>query len=299
MLKYLVLVCLLISSPSIAESRQAHYKVAIIDRFFPVSLNFDSEEEKEEKGWMYGLLDLDDDGQKEPIYHGDLVRMIAAHPGITFISYPILDGWNPMTAIRASLRTILDRYPKQTLDALILSWESSTLISAFEKPLRRERGEYYKTVVKKMGESYSVWQTTYDIILMLEQLVAKGVRVYTIAGNGGRNMVNTFSFAKGVTTVGAKEPELSHFVANNPFVDIYAQAAWQPVRVNDSEGKAQGYDLDGDHCVDIPLSKLTGHGLTGELPERPWPMLKGSSFAAPAALKQALFSELSLVKCHQ
>ncbi len=298
MLKYFCLCSLLLSFIGVADDKAAVYKVAIIDRFFPLSLSFDSEEEKAEKGWMYGLLDLDDDDQKEPIYHGDLIRLIAAHPGITFISYPILDGWNPMSAIRNNLKTILDRYPKQTLDALILSWESSTLISAFEKPLRRERAEHYKTIVKTMGERYPVWKTTHEIILMLEQLVEKGIRVYTIAGNGGRNMVNTFSFAKGVTTVGAKESELSHFVANNSFVDVYAQAAWQPVRVNDQQGRAIGYDLNGDSCVDIPLSKLTGHGLTGELTNRPWPMLKGSSFAAPAALKQALFSGLSLAECH-
>ncbi|MRI34857.1 hypothetical protein EOPP23_17915 [Endozoicomonas sp. OPT23] len=298
MLKYLCFFFLSFSLSAAAE-KQSVYKVAIIDRFFPVSLSFDNEEDKAEKGWMYGLLDLDNDDHKEPIYHGDLVRLIAAHPGITFISYPILDGWNPMKAIRSNLQIILDRYPKQTLDALILSWESSTLISAFEKPLRLERADYYKSVVETMGRQYPVWQTTYDIILLLQQLSAKGVRVYTIAGNGGRNMVNTFSFAKGVTTVGAAEPELSHFVANNPFVDVYAQAAWQPVRVNNAKGKAIGYDLNGDKCVDIPLSKLTGLGKEGELPNRPWPMLKGSSFAAPAALRKALFKGLALTECHQ
>jgi hypothetical protein len=53
-----------------------------------------------------------------------------------------------------------------------------------------------------------------------------------------------------------------------------------------------GYDLDGDQCADIPLHALSSYAKAqGPLPARPWPPLKGSSFAAPAALKKILLDE--------
>lgn len=281
-----------------AEVRLPGYRVAIIDRFFPPAAGFENEQERVSSGWMYGLLDIDDDEKKEPLYHGDMVRLIASHPQITFLTYPIQPGSNPMGEILSNLRNIHDRYPKQPVDAVLLSWESSTLISEFEKPLRLEHATQYKNKVREMGRNDPVWQTTYDIIILLEKLAGKGVAVYTISGNGGRGMVNTFSFAEGVITVGASEVELGHYIANNPFVDTYARAAYEVVRVDDAKGQPLGYDVNGDHCVDIPLEKLTG--FQSEKPDYPvkfWKLLTGSSFAAPAALKIALFENLPLQTC--
>ena len=297
-----MLVCCFLVSPLYANSQSSTkvYRVAIIDRFFPPAQGFENDEERVQHGWLYGMMDLDNDDRKEPFYHGDVVRLIASHPQITFLHYPIQDGVNPMAEILDNLRNIQARRLKQPVDALLLSWESSTLISAFERPLKRENADKYKAVVKQMGEKYRVWQLTSHIIDALEQLAKQGVQVYTISGNGGRGMVNTFSFAKGVTTVGASEKELGHFVADNPFVDIHAQAAWEIVRVDNSEGKPEGYDINGDHCVDIPLNKLTGFEQeNNEYPKKFWRLLTGSSFAAPAALKAALFANLPLASCHQ
>ncbi len=279
--------------------RSENYRVAIVDRFFPPAAGFEDDEQRVDHGWLYGLLDLDGDERKEPYYHGDVVRLIAAHPQITFINYPISDNKAPMAEILLNLQKIHTRLKVQPVDALILSWESSTLISAFEKPLQLIHAEYYKQEIRRWGSEYPVWDDTYKIIRQLEALVDNGVAVYTIAGNGGSGMVNTFSFAAGVTTVGAKEEGLNHYIADNPFVDTYAQAAYQVRRVDDGSGEPLGYDIDNDGCADIPLERLTGYrqSTDDELPKNFWKLLSGSSFAAPRALKSALFSELSLAYC--
>ncbi|WP_245662953.1 hypothetical protein [Endozoicomonas arenosclerae] len=282
-----------------AEARLPVYRVAIIDRFFPPAEGFENDEERVQHGWLYGMMDLDDDERREPFYHGDVVRLIASHPQITFIQYPILDGRNPMSEILTNIQNILARFDKQPVDAVLLSWESSTLINAFNKPLKLEKVNEYKENVRQMGQQDPVWKTTYEIILALESLTEKGIRVYTIAGNGGTGMINTFSFAEDVVTVGAVESELKYFVANNPFVDTYAQAAYEVTRVDNSEGEPIGYDLNGDQCVDIPLERLTGYSSSvTEYPKKFWRLLTGSSFAAPAALKAALFAHLPLQPCY-
>ncbi|WP_461536305.1 hypothetical protein [Spongorhabdus nitratireducens] len=294
----LALAMMLLAQHIMAGSSETGYRVAIVDRFFPPVAGFTDDQQRDQHSWLYGLLDLDSDDRQEPFYHGDLVRLIAAHPGITFINYPITDDRKPMDSILLNLQKIHTRLAVQPVDALILSWESSTLISAFEQPLYPEKAEIYKQQIQQWGQQYPVWNSTYRIIRMLEALVAEGVAVYTIAGNGGRRMVNTFSFAEGVTTVGASESELSHYIADNPFVDIYAQAAYQLQRIDNQNGKPAGYDIDGDGCVDIPLQRLTSEGQQAEdLPRQFWKLLKGSSFAAPRALKQALFADLSLPAC--
>ncbi|WP_448216850.1 hypothetical protein [Endozoicomonas sp. 2B-B] len=282
-----------------AEVRLPVYRVAIIDRFFPPAEGFKNDEERVLHGWLYGMMDLDDDERREPFYHGDVVRMIASHPQITFIQYPILDGKKPMSEILVNLQNILARFEKQPVDAVLLSWESSTLISTFKAPLQLQRSGEYKEKVREMGQADEVWKTTYQIIMALEALTAQGIQVYTIAGNGGRGMINTFSLADDVVTVGSVEPELQHFVANNPFVDTYARAAYEVIRIDDSEGEPVGYDLNGDQCVDIPLNRLTGYSRKmTEYPKKFWRLLTGSSFAAPAALKAALFNSLPLRACN-
>ena len=273
-------------------------RVAIIDRFYPPMEGFPDEDDRRSTNWMYGVVDLDRDREKEPYYHGDMVQLIAAHPGFSFFQYPMRRGNPPMDEILQNLREVRARLPRQPVEALVLSWESSSLISAFEKPLRRDHAQQYQARVRQWGETSPVWRATYRIIQELEALVGAGVTVYTIAGNGGRGMVNTFSFARGVVTVGAVEPELADFVASNAFVDVREQAAYEIVRVDDARGQPLGYDVDGDGCADIPLSKLTGSGGAGrELPRKAWQPIKGSSFAAPMALKKALLQRLGPRDC--
>ena len=133
---------------------------------------------------------------------------------------------------------------------------------------------------------------SYATIRLLEDIAEMGVRVYTIAGNGGKGMVNTYSFADGITTVGAREAELKNFVSDNVFVDVHMSAAYQPRLVRDSSGVPKGYDFDGDMCIDVPVSCLSGYRSDRmDYPDKAWPILKGSSFAAPVAMRVALLAD--------
>ena len=289
------LLLLTLSTLPLEAFGQKIYKVAILDRFYPRLEGYGSDEDRSQHSWLYGMVDIDDDEVKEPFYHGDIVRMIASHPSITFITYPIQDDRSPMSEIRRNLQKIHARLKVQPLDALVLSWESSTLISTFGKPLSQSKAGDYKKVIWDMGQKDPVWADTYEIIQWLEKIAGEGVAVYTISGNGGRGMVNTFSFAEGVVTVGAQEQELKHYIADNPFVDVHARAAYELKRIDDARGNILGYDINGDQCVDISKDRLSGQG--DDYPETYWRLLIGSSFAAPAALRSALFSDLELNVC--
>ncbi len=273
----------------VAGGPQAGFRVAIVDRFYPPMEGFTSDDDRRLTGWLYGQLDLDRDQIREPYFHGDLVRLVAASPGLEFFEFPLPGRRHPLEEILENLRKIRTRQSQQPMDALVLSWESSSLVSAFDDRLDTARADHYKQIVRHWGESDPVWRATVQIIDELEQLVAQGVRVYTIAGNGGPRMINTFSFAEGVTTVGAVEQQLDHYVADNPFVDRHERAAYHIERVDDAAGVPLGYDIDGDGCVDIPVSRLSAGFLTGDrLPRSSYRPLMGSSFAAPMALRRDL-----------
>ncbi len=298
-MRFLNLLLLMVLTTSIFAS-ETPYRVAIVDKFFPPAAGFQDEDDRNTSNWMYGMFDLDRDQKRESYYHGDIVKIIANDPRISFFTFPMNNGSTPMEEILQNLRKIHIRMNVQPIDALILSWESSTLISAFEKPLRVENAKAYKSQIRDWGHESPSWKATYQIILMLEALARQGVQIYTIAGNGGPGMVNTFSFADGVTTVGASEPGLAHFVANNPFVDLHAQAAYTITRVDNEQGQPIGYDVDGDQCVDIPIQRLSNYANDDkELPNHYWQPIKGSSFAAPRALKQSLLAKLPALPCQQ
>jgi len=265
------------------------YRVALVDHFYPPLEALDNHEARRRHRRLHGPLDLDADDLPEPFYHGDLVEMIAAHPQLIFLRYPLAHNGTPMAEILQRLQQIETRFAQHPVDALLLSWESSTLISAFEKPLRRDNVKHYQALIRDWGRQYPVWQQSWQIIRQLERLATLGIKVFTIAGNGGRGMVNTFSFARGVTTVGAQEPELAHFVANNSFVDTQARAAYPLLSLRDANGEMLGYDLDNDQCADIPATQLSaGYQPASHYSREHWQILKGSSFAAPAALKAQL-----------
>ncbi|MCW8884724.1 MAG: hypothetical protein OQK12_05640 [Motiliproteus sp.] len=281
-----------------ATVSEGQIRVAIIDKFFPPQGGFQDEDHRRSSNWLYGLVDLDQDDEREPYYHGDMVHLIAAHPRFSFHHYPMRNNAQPLEEILVNLKKIDASMPYRPIDALILSWESSTLISSFEKPLRRQNVGIYRWQLKQWGLSTRSWQATEEIIEMLEILADQNIQIFTIAGNGGRGMVNTFSFARGVTTVGAKEPELSHFIADNSFVDLYEQAAYTITRVDDNDGTPLGYDVDGDGCADIPLERLSGQQkqqkTTEGLPKTAWKPIKGSSFAAPMAFKKTMLAKNSI-----
>lgn len=280
----------LLTSKEAMGANPALYHVAIIDRFYPPVELFDNEEDKYLHTALYGLLDIDHDQRKEALYHGDIVQLIAQDPNITFLRYPITGQASPMHEILQALISINDRFAFAPIDSLVLSWESSTLISSFEQPLRIGHREQYIETIHQWGQESSAWQDTYEVIRELETLVRKGAQVYTISGNSGPRTINTLSFAEGVTTVGAAEAELNYFIANNIFVDTYEQAAYLLKRIDSTAGVPLGYDINGDGCPDIPIQSLTSQS-SDNLPDVLWPPIKGSSFAAPMALKKALIKE--------
>ncbi|SBS36275.1 hypothetical protein MAQ5080_03410 [Marinomonas aquimarina] len=298
-MKHLIAFCLavLLLAPwqsLIAQSELYH--VAIIDRFYPPLEAFQSEEDKYLHTSLYGLVDIDKDYRKERLYHGDIVQLIAHDPSITFLRYPINGQASPMREILHALTSINDRFEFTPIDSLVLSWESSTLISAFEEPLRLEHRERYIETIRQWGQEFPAWQDTYLVIRALEKLAAQGVQVFTISGNSGPRTINTLSFAAGVTTVGAIETELHYFIANNVFVDTHEQAAYALTRIDNQMGQPLGYDIDGDGCYDIPINDLTSQSIDN-LPDTIWPPIKGSSFAAPKALKKALIKKPS--RCNE
>ena len=269
---------------------QPSYQVAVIDRFYPGDDYYADAGERSRQRWLYGLLDLDRDKDREPLFHGDIVSLFASDPQIHVLPYVMAQDAPPQQEILRQLKEVRKHvFWGEPLHALVLSWESSTLVSAFEKPLQQVHVGEYKERVRQWGLDEETWRLSYEIIRLLEDIAETGVLVYTIAGNGGSGMVNTYSFANGVTTVGASEKELNHFIAENVFVTAHARAIYQPSLIRDSLGKALGYDLDGDRCMDVPVRCLTGFTPDrDDYPEKPWSQLKGSSFAAPQALKQLL-----------
>ncbi len=290
MLRYFTLFVCLLGWNLHAEEKQPLYYIAIIDRFYPPMEGFLSEEDKIQHTGLYGLLDIDNDRQKEAFYHGDIVQLIASDPSFVFLRYPLAGQQSPMQEILNALTSINDRFAATPIDALILSWESSTLMSAFNEPLVREHREQYIQMIQQWGQEFPSWQETYLVIRALEQLTQQGATVYTISGNSGPRTINTLSFADGVTTVGAAEEELNYFITDNAFVDVYEQAAYHLKRVDDAAGMPVGYDITGNGCQDIPIEALSSHSYDA-LPSALWPPIKGSSFAAPMALKKALLRD--------
>ncbi|ABC27274.1 hypothetical protein HCH_00362 [Hahella chejuensis KCTC 2396] len=294
---YFIVAAVLSASCSLEppELTQPLYRVAVIDRFYPGDESFASEEDKDMDGWLNGMVDLDRDRKREPLYHGDIVSLLASAPQVAVTPYPLTPGQPAQAEILRQLAEVRKHvFWGEPIDAVVLSWESSTLISAFEKPLRSENVESYKAVVRSWAEHDPVWSLSYRIIRLMEDLAETGVQVYTIAGNGGRGMVNTYSFADGVVTVGAVEEELGDFIADNELVDTHDQAAYFFRLVLDVTGAPVGYDVDGDDCADVPVTCLTGYSPERtDYPTRPWPPLKGSSFAAPMALRRHLLGDQS------
>lgn len=278
------------------EPRES-YQVALVDRFYPGDGQFQSERDRQLHVALYGMMDIDQDGNKEPIYHGDVVKSILNHPDIDVIHYALRGDKPAIFELLEQLERVRrDIFWEEPISAVLLPWESSTLISSFETHISQRKTDNYLDTLRKWAGTDDVWKATLEIIQVLEDIVDYGGVVYTIAGNGGARMVNTYSFAKGVVTVGAAENDLGHFIAQNRFVDAYASAAYIPERVENDKGEVIGYDIDGDACNDVSLADLQLRSV--DLPKRHWKPLIGSSFAAPAALKRYILGYSSRLECY-
>ncbi len=285
-----------IESPS---SEQKLYRVAVIDRFYPGDWYFMTEQEKRIELHFNGVVDVDRDRIREPYYHGDVVSLFLAHPDISAIPYPMEKGIPSKKEILRNLRLIKKQVETgKKLEAVLLAWESSTLISAIEKPLRLENAEKYKALIQQWGSTSQSWNLSYEIIVALEDLTNMGLQVYTISGNAGPGMVNTYSFAKGVITVGATEPDLDRFVADNVFVDTHAPAAYMSRLVLDSMKNPIGYDINNDRCADIPIEDISSYSPEkNKYPSTSLRAIRGSSFAAPSALNHWMYQQFPVPSC--
>ena len=281
------------------QPEDARYRVALIDEFYPGDQVFATAQERKTARWLHGQIDLDRDWVREPYYHGDLVGMILAHPAVAIVPYAIRDSAKSKQEILRNLEHIKHQLGLgERLDAVLLPWESSTLISAFERPLQLDHAEAYKARLKDWGKTEASWRLSYDIIRALEALVEAGTQVYTIAGNGGPGMVNTYSFADGVVTVGAVEADLEKLVADNVFVDRHDRAAYLIRLMSDTSGRPIGYDVNNDQCADIPIACLSAYSpLRREYPATSFWAIRGSSFAAPTALRRQLTAQHPAAAC--
>jgi hypothetical protein len=264
----------------------ARIRVAIVDVFYPGDTAFASDAARAEALVRYDAVDVDGDGERDPYYHGDLVARYVAHPTIEVLPYAVTDIVHPKRDVARELRRIARDVRVGThFGAVVLAWESSTLASAFDRPLRIERAGFYKAQIREWGTRDPSWAETAAVIEAIEDLAAAGVAVYTIAGNGGAGMVNTYAFAAGVVTIaGAEADAEGRWIGRQVFTSAVAKSVYRVRLVRDSAGVPLGYDLDEDGTVDVPIGRTSSGSRS--LQPAPGAILKGSSFAAPTALKR-------------
>jgi hypothetical protein len=205
------------------------YRVAVIDMFYPGDEAFASEAARRSSMVRCGAWDIDLDGVGEPYYHGDLVALFMDHPAISVVPYPVRNLAGSKLEIVEHLQTIRRQVLLgEPLDALLLPWESSTLISSFGEDLRVYNAAACQKRLRAWSEKWPSWKQSYDIIRALEAVADLGVLVFTIAGNCGPRMINTYSLAEGVITVGSAtvDPDRA-WIADNVFVDTLAPSTYQ------------------------------------------------------------------------
>jgi hypothetical protein len=258
-------------------------RVAVIDVFYPGDGAFDSEEDRQFQLLLHDAVDIDGDRRRDPYYHGDIVSIFLGSTGVDVVPHRIVDMRDPKHQILGHLRRILWRVRSgETMDAVLLAWESSALESSFGEIPTTDRERRYRDEVRSWSDGSDSWRQTSAIIEALGDLTRAGVEVYTIAGNAGRGRINTYSLAEGVLTVGAVESdEDGTWIVRNAFVDLLARSTF-PVRL--VEG---GYDIDEDGKADVPLERTSSHRRWPSRPPRESRVvLKGTSFAAPTALRE-------------
>jgi hypothetical protein len=207
-------------------------RVAVIDVFYPGDGAFDSEADRQFQLLLHDAVDIDGDRRRDPYYHGDIVSIFLGSTGVDVVPHRIVDMRDPKHQILGHLRRILWRVRSgETMDAVLLAWESSALESSFGEIPTTDRERRYRDEVRSWSDGSDSWRQTSAIIEALGDLTRAGVEVYTIAGNAGRGRINTYSLAEGVLTVGAVESdEDGTWIVRNAFVDLLARSTF-PVRL--------------------------------------------------------------------
>jgi len=271
-----------------ADTAPPPFRVAVVDVFGPAAgLQVGQGELVAEDA-----ADIDGDGLRDPVWHGDLVSLYVRDEAIATVPFPVRSQTTVKRELLAHLRDIHRRnLAGDRFDAVMFCWESSTLISAFADTLRPADRDRYQETARRWGETSESWRLTHEIILALEQLVDDGLWVVTIAGNSGPRWVNTYTFARGVIVVGASESDPDReWAVCNPLITTRAQSRYAVKLVSETSRPVFGYDIDEDGIADIPLRVGSSQYRNLGLPRETHRILKGTSFAAPTALKRMVAS---------
>ncbi|MDX1921210.1 MAG: hypothetical protein SFU25_10820 [Candidatus Caenarcaniphilales bacterium] len=105
-----------------------------------------------------------------------------------------------------------------------------------------------------------------ELILNIEELEANGCQVYLAAGNDGKDTINLLSFAKGITTTGAKENgQISEYSAQNSMINNY-ESALLPIRYTiDTTTNEVNFDAFADGEIEATvLNHRSEFGLADE-----------------------------------
>lgn len=273
--------------PAIAAAGH-DFRVAVVDMFY----NQDLDSAHQCDLIAADAPDIDGDGLRETIYHGDLVRLYVGSEGVETVPFRVTSDRPAKPQLLARLREIKARAQVgEGLDAVMFCWESSTLISAFSDSLDPGQRVRYQDIVRRWGETDEGWRLTYEIILALEDLANQGLLVVTIAGNSGPAWINTYTFAQGVMAVGASELDPDcEWATSNALIDTFAQSNYVIHLVSEHDRPVYGYDINEDGIADIDLRRGSSYynsfGILRDSQRR----LKGTSFAAPTALRLLIAS---------
>ncbi|MEI8388677.1 MAG: S8 family serine peptidase [bacterium] len=194
----------------------------------------------------------------------------------------------------------------EKIDAVNLSMGESVRINNLAKvtglPLTKENLSQYKNEIRKWFKNNKLPEikSCNDRMESIEKITSGGIPFYVAAGNEGVNSVNLYSFAKGVTTVGALKEDRktkTGYTVDNSLVSQWEQGDYPIDEVKDKNGKLIGYDINGDKKSEI-LAKDTSSNksflslLTAFIINK----AQGTSFATPTALGKYLRRKMGNAK---
>jgi len=122
------------------------YRVAVVDMFWIP----EAAEAYQGELIAADAADIDGDGLRNNIYHGDLASLFMATDGVESVPFPVRDPARPKEEILARLGEVLARSRSgEDFSAVMLCWESSTLISSIDRELAPEKRGSYKEIVRQ------------------------------------------------------------------------------------------------------------------------------------------------------